>query len=185
MLYNICYWWFFLSQGNRWTKYLAHPKIRKPKLCLLMSSSLVTLDGFHLFLFTQLTANLTLEWSGGSMFHPLLHIHAKTPFCCIETVANNALNHWPVVVFDHLWANMTPTLNTAFSLTNIHAKWWLHCFLISSTPLLSHATSIYKQPKRVCGVFWCFPGQLLNLGDLSIKHDFCLYNHIESQHTTS
>ena len=24
MLYNIRYWWFFLSQGNRWTKYLAY-----------------------------------------------------------------------------------------------------------------------------------------------------------------
>ena len=22
MLYNICYWWLFLSQGNQWTKYL-------------------------------------------------------------------------------------------------------------------------------------------------------------------
>ena len=31
MLYNIRYWWFFLSQGNRWTKYLVHPKIRRPK----------------------------------------------------------------------------------------------------------------------------------------------------------
>ena len=36
MLYNICYWWFFLSQGNQWTKYLAHPKIRRPKPSLLM-----------------------------------------------------------------------------------------------------------------------------------------------------
>ena len=41
---------------------------------------------------SQLTANLTQEGSGGSMFHPLSHIYAKTPFCCIETVANNALN---------------------------------------------------------------------------------------------
>ena len=33
MLYNIPYWWFFLSQGNRWTKCLAHPKIWMPIPC--------------------------------------------------------------------------------------------------------------------------------------------------------
>ena len=156
MLYNICYWWFFFSQGNWWIKYLAHPKIRRPKSCLLMFASLVSLDGFYLLLSTQLTADLTLEWSGGSMFHPLSHIYAKTPFCCVETVANNALNHWHIV-FDHLWANVAPIFNTAFSWTNVHAKGWIHCLLISSTPLLSHTTSIYNRPKRVCGDFWCFP----------------------------
>ena len=31
MLYNIHYWWFSLSQGNRSTKYLAHPKIQEAK----------------------------------------------------------------------------------------------------------------------------------------------------------
>ena len=36
--YNIRFWWFFFFQGN--------PKIRTPKLCLLMASSLVALDGF-------------------------------------------------------------------------------------------------------------------------------------------
>ena len=45
MLYNIPYWWSFLSQGNQWTKYLAHLKIRRPKPCLLMFASLVALDG--------------------------------------------------------------------------------------------------------------------------------------------
>ena len=34
---------------------------------------------------------------------------------------------------------------------------------LPSTPLLSHATAIYDQPKRLCEVFWCFPGELLNL----------------------
>ena len=94
MLYNIRYWWFFLSQGNQWTKYLMHPKIQRPKPCLLMFVSLVTLDGFYLLLSTQLSANMAPEWSGRSMFHPLSHIYAKTPFCCIETIVNNALNFW-------------------------------------------------------------------------------------------
>ena len=73
-----------------------------------MIVSLVTLDGFCLLLSTQLTVDLAPEWSGGSMFYPLSHIHAKTPFCYIETVANNTLNHWHVVVFGRLWANMYP-----------------------------------------------------------------------------
>ena len=80
MLYNICYWWFFFSKDNQWTKYLAYPKIRKPKPCLLMFASFVTLDGFYLLLFAQLTANLTLGWSGGSILHPLAHIFCKNSF---------------------------------------------------------------------------------------------------------
>ena len=161
MQYNIHYQWFFLSQSNQWTKCLAHPKIWRPKPCLLMFMSLVALESFHLLLSTQLTADLTLVWSGESMFHPLSHIYAKTPFCYVETVANNAPNCWHIV-FDQLWANVTPTLNTAFSLTNVHTKWWIHHFLISSIPLLSHATSIYNWPKQICRVFWCVVGKLLN-----------------------
>ena len=61
MIYNICYRWFFLSQGNQGIKYLAHPKIQRTKPCLRIIASLVTLDGFHLLLSTQLIANLTLE----------------------------------------------------------------------------------------------------------------------------
>ena len=51
MLYNICYWWFFLFQSNRWIKYLAY-KIQWSKPCLLMFASLIALDGFHLLLST-------------------------------------------------------------------------------------------------------------------------------------
>ena len=120
-----------------------------------MFASLVTLDGFHLLLFTQLTVDLSPEWSGGSMFHPSSHIHAKT-FFCIEIIVNNALNHRCVVVFDRLWANIAPTMNTAFSLTNVHAKWWIHWLLILSTPLLSHATSVYNWPKQVSRIFGVF-----------------------------
>ena len=112
------------------------------------------------------------------------HLCKKTPFCCIETVANNVLNCQRVVIFDWLWVNVAPTFNTAFSLTNVHTKWWIYCILISSTLLRSYATSIYYWPKRVCGVFWCFPGQLPNLGDLSVQHHLCQYNRVLSQHTT-
>ena len=54
-----------------------------------MFASLVAMNGFHLLLSTQLTADLTEEWSGGSMFHPLSHVYAKTPFCHVEIVAIN------------------------------------------------------------------------------------------------
>ena len=70
MLYNICYYWFFLSQSNQWTKCLAHPKIRRPKPRLLLFLFLVTFDTFNLLLSTQLTTDLTLKWSGGSIFYP-------------------------------------------------------------------------------------------------------------------
>ena len=76
LLYRIRYWWFFLYQDNRWTKYRAHPKIPKLKPYLLMFASLITLYSFQRLLTTQLTADLTAEWSGGSRFHPLSHIYA-------------------------------------------------------------------------------------------------------------
>ena len=76
MLYDIHYWSFFLSQGNRWTKYLAHPKIQKSKPCLLMFAPLVTLDGFHLQQSTQLSANLT----PGSMFISIAKYLCKNSF---------------------------------------------------------------------------------------------------------
>ena len=125
-----------------------HPKIWRPKPCLLMFAFLVALDGFHMLLFSQLTVNLTPEWSGGSMFHPLSHLYAKTPFCCLETVANNALNCCCIVVFDRLWTQLSHwqmfMQNGKFT-----AFWYL-------PPLLSHATSIYDQPKWVCGFFLVF-----------------------------
>ena len=87
-----------------------------------MFASLVPLNGFYLLLSTQLTADLIPELIGGSMFHLLSHFYAKTPFGCIETVANNILNCQLVVVFGRLWANATPTFNTDFSLTNVYVK---------------------------------------------------------------
>ena len=105
-----------------------------------MFASLVALDSFHLLLSTKLTADLTPEWSDGSMFYPLSHIYAKTHFCYAETVGNNDLIRRRVVVFDRLWENVTPTLNTAFLLTNVQAKWWIHCLLISQ--LLSYLAQL-------------------------------------------
>ena len=62
------------------------------------------------------------RFDSGSMFQPLSHIYTKTPFCCIETVANNALNCWCVVVFDQLWANAAPTLKHNFLIDKCSCK---------------------------------------------------------------
>ena len=75
----------------------------------------------------------------------------KSPFCCVETVANNALNHQHV--FDQTWHPLWTQLS--------HWQMFMQneeytAFLISSTSLLSHATSIYDWPKEVCGVFDVF-----------------------------
>ena len=51
-----------------------NPKIRMPKPYQLKFAFLVALDGFHPLLSTQLTDDLTLVGSDGSMFHPLSDI---------------------------------------------------------------------------------------------------------------
>ena len=84
-------------------------------------------------------------------------IHCHIFMQKILFVANNALNHQCIVVFDRLWANAAHTFNTAFSLTNVHAKWWIQYLLISSTLLLSLATSIFLLAKtKFLGFFGVF-----------------------------
>ena len=115
------------------------------------------MDGFHLLLSTQLTADLTLKWSGGSMFHPLSHIYAKTLSRSVETAANNALNHQCVVFFDWLWANAATTLKTAFSLINVHqngeytAFWYLQllCYRMQYQFMIGQNKFV-----EFFGVFW-------------------------------
>ena len=51
---------------------------------------------------TQLTADLTLVCSGGSMFWSLSHIDEKNPFYFDETGSNSSRNHRHVVVFGPL-----------------------------------------------------------------------------------
>ena len=145
-----------------------------------------------LLLWTALTCCYPISWLSiwlrGEVMDPrFIHCHIfkqKLLFVSLKQLQTNALNRWHVV-FDQQWANVASTFNTPFSLTNLPAKWWIYCLLISSTPLLSHATSIYDQPKRVCGDFRRFLGQQLNLGDLSSQHHLCLYNHVKSQHITT
>ena len=153
MLYSIRYWWFF-SQGNRWTKYLAYPKIRKTKSSLMIFVSLVILDSFHLQVSTQLTADLTPEWSGGSMFHPLSHIYEKKLLLVVLKQLQTTL--WIVdrlflIDCEQTWHPLWTQLSywQMFMQNGEYTAFWS-----SLTLLLSHATSIYDWLKWVCGVFF-------------------------------
>ena len=107
-------------------------------------------------------------------------IYAKTSFCCIETVANNALNHEHIFVFDckltqyPLWTHLSHW--QMFMQNGQYTAFWylqLLCYLTT--------TSIYNWLKWVCAIFWCFPGQLPNLGNLSVQYHLCLYDqHLKS-----
>ena len=156
MLYNISYGWFFLSQGNQCTKYIVHPKIRSPKPCLLMFVSLVTLDSSHLLLSTQLTANLLPEWSGGSIFHSLSHLHknsfllhwnsckqcSESPLrCCFWSTVSKCCTHFEhSLLIDKCSCRMVNTLpsnifnssaiSCNFNLWLAKMRWW--SFLVFS-----------------------------------------------------
>ena len=92
----------------------------------------------------------------------LLHIYAKTLF----------LLRW-----NSYKQRSELSTGCCFCFANV-AKWWINCPLISSTPLLSDATSIDNQPKCVRGGFWCFPRELPNLRDLNVQHNLCLYDYV-------
>ena len=152
-------------------KYLAHPKIRRPK------PSLVALDGFHLLLSTQVTADLTLEWSGGSMFHLLSHIYAKSPFCCVETCKQCS----ELLMHCCFWSTVSKH-NTHFEYKFFIDKY--SCKMVNTLP-----SDIFNSPAISCNFnlwlaktslwsFSCFLGQLPNLGELSIQLHLCLYNCI-------
>ena len=146
LLYDICYWWFFLSQGNRWTKYLVCLKIQRSKTCLLMLEYLVILDGF------ACCCQLSWLWIEVKDLC-FIHCHIlkrKLLFVALKQLTKNSLNHRHIVIFDQLWANVAPTWNIAFSLTNVHENG--KYILISSNPVLCHATWIYDRPKGIYGV---------------------------------
>ena len=147
MLYNIHY---LYSQGTWWKNTLPILKYGTQNLafwCLHLSS-----------LSTAFTRCFLLNWQPIWLRREVVdlcfiycHIFMqKASFCCVETVTNNVLNHRHVfflfclffffllfLFFYRLWANAASTVNTVFSLTNVPAKWWIYCLLISSTPLLA------------------------------------------------
>ena len=111
-----------------------------------MFLSLVALGGFYLLLSTQLTVDLTLKGSGGYI------VMQKVPF-----VALKQLKTTPWIVNALLF--LIDFDQTRHPFWTQLSKWQMFIqngeyLLISSTPLQSHATSIYNRPKRVCGRYF-------------------------------
>ena len=103
----------------------------------------------------QLTADLTLECSDGSMLHLLSHTTWKNTFYCAGTVPNSALHRRRDVLFDQLWANAVSISNRAFLCSNIYAKWWIHYLLISFRALTQLQFTIGKNHLvDFLNVFW-------------------------------
>ena len=107
-------------------------------------------------------------WLWSEVMNPCyIHCHIFT-----QKLLFNALNP-RCVVFDRLWVNAAPTLNTAF----FHWQMFMQngeytAFWISSIPLLSHTILIYNRPKQIWGVFLVFTGTAAKF------EKKCLYNHI-------
>ena len=155
MLYNIRYWWSFLSQGSQWTKYLVHPKIRRPKPCLQMLASLVDLVGFHKLLSTQRQPILL---QSGVVYPCFIHCHIFTQklfflhwnSCKQRSESSTCSCFWSTV------SKRCTHIQHGFTIENVHGQKWIHCLLIYSTLLLSHVTSIWNRSKWDRGVFGVF-----------------------------
>ena len=159
-----------------------HSKIRRSKPCLLMFASLVALDDFHLQLSSQLTIDLIPEWNGGSMFHPLSHIYAKIFFASLKKLQTTP---W---IADVLF--LIDCEQTQYPLWTLLSHWQIFMQNGKYTAfwyfyLLCYLTQIqFTIDKNEFVDFLSFPGQLLNLGDLSVEYYLHLYDRISSQHTT-
>ena len=118
----------------------------------------VALDGFHSLLSPHLTVDLTLKCSNRSMFYPLSQLHEKS-FSLRWNSSKQLSDSSTHCCFWLTMRNCVTILNRAFSCSNVYAKWWKHCLLISLTYQLSHVTLIYDRPKQFCGLFFTFCGR--------------------------
>ena len=81
-----CQWChiIFVTDGSSFLKIIdeqnTFPKYGGQNLACWCLHFLVTLDGFHLLLSTQLTVHLTPGWTSGSMFQPLSQMFIKNCF---------------------------------------------------------------------------------------------------------
>ena len=115
-----------------------NPKIRSPKTYQLIFAFFFGLDGFPPLVSTQLTADLTLECSDGSMLHPLSYTTWRNPFHCAKTVPSSALNRRRVVVVSSLRGAVIPQTETTIirylSNPNIDYSSWSFFRVVSAVP---------------------------------------------------
>ena len=123
------------------------------KPCLLMLVPLVT--------FSPATIHSADCWFD-SWVKWWIHVSSIVSYLC----KNSFLLHWnsckqrSELLTRCFWSSVSKCsthFEHSFLIDKCSCKLWIHCFLISSTPLLSYATSIYDQPIWVCGVFLVFP----------------------------
>ena len=139
ILYNVHYRWCIGSQGNWWIKYLVHPKIRKPKpccWCLRLWS-----------LWKDFTYCSPISWPliwlrSEVMELCFIHRHIFTQKLLLVVLKQLQTTLWIVdaFLFFNVCEQTQRLLWTQFSHWQ-NAKWCIHCFLISSNPLLSYARS--------------------------------------------
>ena len=158
---------FFLPQGSRWTKYVAHPKIRRPKPCLLMFASLVTVSWLLIWILSEVVDPCFNHY----------HKFMQNIFSYVETVSNMLwIVNASLTLIDceqtvhPLWTHLSHW--RIFMKNGEYTAFWYPRLL------LSQASSVYDRPKQVCAVFWCFPEPMPNLGDLSVRHHVCHYDNI-------
>ena len=185
MLY-IRYWWFFLSQGNRWTKYLAHPKRNGGQnlayWCLRLWS-----------LWTAFTCCCLLSWQPILLRSELvdscfIHCHMSTPkllFVALKLLRTElCIGDALLFLIDYeqtqhpLWTQISHW--QMFMQKGKFTAFWclqLLCYLTK----LQFTIDLNEFVEFFC----CFPEQLPNLDDLSVQHHLCLYNQVQSLHIIS
>ena len=158
MLYNIRYWWFFLCQGNWWTKY------RDQNLacwCLCFGHfgrlSLAAVHSADCWFNSGVT-----WWIHVSSIVPYLHKNSfllhrnsckqhseSSTHCFWSTVSKCSVHFKHSFLIDKCSCKMVNTLpSDIFNSSTISCNFNL------------------RSAKRSLWSFWCLPGQLLNLGVL-------------------
>ena len=148
-----------------------------------LPADFVSLVDFHLLLFTQLTADLTLEWSGRSMFHLLSHLFMQK----LLFVALKQLQTTPWIVdmllFLINWANVQslwtqPSHWQMFIQNGEYTAFWylqLLCYLMQLQFTISQNEFVV--------LFLVFPGTAAEFGHsasfLSVQpHLKSAYHHL-------
>ena len=149
MLYDICYWWSFLflkviDEQNT----LCIPKYGGQNLgCWCLHN------------WTAFTCCCPLTWLSIWLWREVvdlcfIHCHIFMQKLLFVVLKQLQTMLWIVNSFLFLinWANVAPTLNAAFSLTNVHVKWSIRCllFMIGQNKFLVFfgTTAKFGQPKH-------------------------------------
>ena len=137
----------------------------------------VTLDSFHLLLSTQLTADFDSRvkwWLYVSSI--VTYLHKNSFLLCWNSCKQRSKS------LTHCFWSTVSKCGTHFEYSFLIDK--CSCKMMNTLPSDTFSSSAISRnfnlrlSKQVSGVFWCYSGQLPNLGDLSVQHHLCLYDCI-------